>query len=151
MEQSPPWGVNNHASSQEIVRIVWNPKVHNYADKKPDIVPILSHKNSAHALSPYFYNIRFNIILPSTPSCPKWHPPFMVSDWKFVCVSHFYYACCMPRASHLPSFNTQIIFGWEYKLWTYLWIYFRFLLLPPIAKYCPHYHALKLPSSVVFP
>jgi hypothetical protein len=34
--------------------------------------PILSQINSVHILTPSFYNIQFNIILPSTPRTPTW-------------------------------------------------------------------------------
>lgn len=36
------------------------------------LLPILSRTNSVHAFPSYFFNIRFNIILQSTPRFSKW-------------------------------------------------------------------------------
>ena len=45
MEQSPSWEANWFLASQEIHRILWNPKVHYRAYKCPPSVPNLSQIN----------------------------------------------------------------------------------------------------------
>jgi hypothetical protein len=42
MEQSPSWEANWSSASQEIPRVLWNPKVHCRTQKSPPPVPILS-------------------------------------------------------------------------------------------------------------
>ena len=53
MDQSPSWEANWFSASQQIPRILWDPKVHYRIHKCPPSVPILSHLDPVHNPLPY--------------------------------------------------------------------------------------------------
>ena len=74
MVQSPSWEANWFAASQEIPRILWNPKVHYRTHKPPPPVPMLGQPNPVHIPTSHLLEIQPNIIHPSTPRSPQWSP-----------------------------------------------------------------------------
>jgi hypothetical protein len=71
MEESPSWKADWFAASQEIPRVLWNPKVPRRTHKRPPTIPILSQPNPVLTPTSHFLKIHPNIILPSTPASPQ--------------------------------------------------------------------------------
>ena len=72
MEQSPSWKCNMSSPSQQIPRILRNPKVHYGIHKHQLPVPVRNHIKPVHATPSHFLNLHFNIILPSMSRSSKW-------------------------------------------------------------------------------
>ena len=62
VQHSSSWEANQFSASQEIPRILWNPKVYHHVYKNQPPVPILSQINTAHAHPSHFSEIHLNII-----------------------------------------------------------------------------------------
>ena len=115
MVQSPSWEANWFAASQEIPRILWNPKVHYRTHKPPPPVPILGQTNPIHTPTSHLLEIHTNIIHPSTPRSPQWLFP---SDFP---TKTLYTSLSSPirttYSAHLIllDFITRTILGEEYR------------------------------------
>ena len=71
MQQSPSWEANRFSASQEITRLLLNPKVHYRTHERQLPVPVFNQIDPVRAPTANFMKIRLNIILPSTPGSPK--------------------------------------------------------------------------------
>jgi len=71
MEQSPYWEANRFSATEEIPRILWNPKVHYRSHTCPTPVSTLSQLDPVHNHTSHFLKIYLNIILRFTPRSPS--------------------------------------------------------------------------------
>jgi hypothetical protein len=126
MEQSPSWEANRFAASQEIPRILWNPKVHYRIHKSPPPVSILNQFNPVHTPTFYFRKIRLNIILPSTPGSTKWPLSHRFSHQNPVYTSFLPHTRYMPRPSQSSRFYHPHSSGWGVQIIKLLIMKFTF-------------------------
>jgi hypothetical protein len=76
MDRTPSWEANSYSASQDIHRLLRNPKVHYRVHKSPNLVPILSQPNQLHPIDPYLPKVQLNVIFPPTPKSFQWSLPF---------------------------------------------------------------------------
>jgi hypothetical protein len=116
MEQSPSWEANRFATSQEIPRILWNPKVRYRIHNCPPPESIMSQPNPFHTPTWQFLKIHLNIILPSTPGSPQWSLSFRFPHRNPVHASPLPRPSYMSRPSHSSRFYHPHNSGWGVQI-----------------------------------
>ena len=109
------WEANRFSGSQEIPRILWNPKVHYRIHISPSPIPILSQINSDYASHPTswrsirIFSAHLRLDLPSSL-----FPSGFPTKTLYTPLSSHIHATC-PTHFILLDFVSRIILGEEYR------------------------------------
>ena len=116
MVQIPSWEANWFAASQEIPRILWNPKVHYRTHKRPPPVHVLDQPNSVHIPTSHLLEIHPNIIHPSTPRSPHWSLSLRFPHQDPIRPPLLTHTRHMPSPSHSSRFYHPHNIGWGVQI-----------------------------------
>jgi len=115
MQQSSSWETNRFSASQEIPRILWNPKVHYRIHKCPPPVPIPSQLDPVHTPTSHLLKIHLTIILPSTPGSLKWSLSLGSPHQNLVYASPLPHTRYMLRPSNSQFYHSNNV-GWAVQI-----------------------------------
>ena len=116
MVQSPSWEANWFAASQEIPRILWNPKVHHRTHKRSLPVPILCQPNPVHIPTSHLLETHPDIIQPSTPRSPQWSLSLRFTHQDPIRPPLLTHTRHMPSPSHSSRFYHPHNIGWGVQI-----------------------------------
>ena len=119
MVQSPSWEANWFAASQEILRILWNTKVHYRTHKRPSPVPIQGQPNPVHIPTSNLLEIHSNIIHPSVPRSPQWSLSLRLRHHDPINSLSSPIRATSPANPILLDFITRTSLGEDYRLFSY--------------------------------
>jgi hypothetical protein len=156
MEQSPSWEANWFRASQEIPRVLWNPKVHHRTHTRPPPVPILRQPNSVHTPTSHSLKIHPNIIPPSTPGSSQRSLSLRFPHQNPVDTSPLPHTRHMPRPSHINMCITETNVYRRTVVWMCvdraLWIFGKnlscFKFLPPFLLNTNQYNVYRMFESI---
>ena len=131
MEQSPSWEANKSSACQEILRILWNPKVHYRSHKFPPTVSILNQLDPVHTPTSHFLKIHLKIILPSTSESSKWSLSPRFRHQNPVYTSPLPIRATFPAYLIFLDFTTRTILGEQYRSLNSSW---RSFLQSPVSS-----------------
>ena len=116
MQHSPSWEANLFSASQEIPRILWNPKIHYHIQSARHLS--LSSASLIQSMTPSFHFLKtqINIILPSTSGSPKWSLSLRFPYQNPVYASPLLHRCSTPHQSHSSRFYYPNNIGWVVEI-----------------------------------
>jgi hypothetical protein len=112
MDQSPSGEANGFVASQEISRVLLNPKVYYRIHNCSPPVSILSQPNPVHTPTSHFLKIHPNIILPPTPGSIQWSLSLRFPHQNPIHASLFPHPLYMPHPTHFSRFYKPHNIGW---------------------------------------